>query len=202
MTVQPGLTATDGRPTPGEPLAIAFANTRYAVHGTLHEGLASPAHLAAWLRANAALPASPNLAATGPSDLDDAGLAAFVGLRDAIRSLIQSALDGEPPHARDLRLLNAAAGTAPAWPVLRFHDGVPGIVERTAETAARTALGAIARDAVRVLGGARRDAVRACQAPGCVQYFLKDHPRREWCCAACGNRARVARHYQRRKGGR
>ena len=33
----------------------------------------------------------------------------------------------------------------------------------------------------------------------CVQYFVKDHPRREWCSAACGNRARVARHYTKRR---
>ena len=34
-------------------------------------------------------------------------------------------------------------------------------------------------------------------APGCVLYFIKDHPRREWCSTACGNRARAARHYAR-----
>jgi hypothetical protein len=39
--------------------------------------------------------------------------------------------------------------------------------------------------------------LRACGAPGCVLMFLKDHPRREWCSNACGNRARQARHYDR-----
>ena len=38
---------------------------------------------------------------------------------------------------------------------------------------------------------------RATHAPGCVLYFVQDHPRREWCSTACGNRARVARHYDR-----
>jgi hypothetical protein len=41
--------------------------------------------------------------------------------------------------------------------------------------------------------------LRACQAPGCVLYFVKDHPRREWCSTACGNRARAARHYRRHR---
>ncbi|WP_225993278.1 CGNR zinc finger domain-containing protein [Actinomadura rudentiformis] len=41
--------------------------------------------------------------------------------------------------------------------------------------------------------------LRACLAPGCVLYFLKNHPRREWCTAACGNRARGARHYRRHR---
>jgi predicted RNA-binding Zn ribbon-like protein len=43
-----------------------------------------------------------------------------------------------------------------------------------------------------------REALRACHALGCVLLFLKDHPRREWWCNACGNRARQARHYARR----
>ncbi|MFI6847287.1 CGNR zinc finger domain-containing protein [Kitasatospora sp. NPDC050467] len=33
--------------------------------------------------------------------------------------------------------------------------------------------------------------------PGCVLYFVKKHPRREWCSAGCGTRARAARHYER-----
>jgi predicted RNA-binding Zn ribbon-like protein len=33
-----------------------------------------------------------------------------------------------------------------------------------------------------------------------VLYFVKTHPRREWCSVACGNRVRAARHYQRGRG--
>jgi predicted RNA-binding Zn ribbon-like protein len=42
--------------------------------------------------------------------------------------------------------------------------------------------------------------LRACYAPGCVLYFVQDHPRREWCSTACGNRVRAARHYRRHRG--
>ena len=41
--------------------------------------------------------------------------------------------------------------------------------------------------------------LRACLGPGCVLYFVQQHPRREWCSAGCGNRARVARHYHRHR---
>jgi predicted RNA-binding Zn ribbon-like protein len=41
----------------------------------------------------------------------------------------------------------------------------------------------------------------ACHAPGCVLYFLKTHPRREWCSVTCGNRVRAARHYERIRAG-
>ncbi|MFI1485060.1 CGNR zinc finger domain-containing protein [Streptomyces sp. NPDC020747] len=44
-----------------------------------------------------------------------------------------------------------------------------------------------------------RQRLRACHAPRCVRYFLKDHPRQEWCKPSCGNRARVARHHERHK---
>ncbi|WP_433236869.1 CGNR zinc finger domain-containing protein [Streptosporangium sp. CA-135522] len=47
----------------------------------------------------------------------------------------------------------------------------------------------------RMLNGSVEADLRACHAPGCVLFFVKDHHRREWCSAACGNRARAARHY-------
>jgi predicted RNA-binding Zn ribbon-like protein len=58
-------------------------------------------------------------------------------------------------------------------------------------------LSRIAEQGVELFTGPRRASLRACHAPGCVLYFVRDHPRREWCSAGCGNRARVARHYQR-----
>nr|WP_083986585.1 CGNR zinc finger domain-containing protein [Frankia sp. EI5c] len=50
-----------------------------------------------------------------------------------------------------------------------------------------------------MLGGGSGAAPRSCAAPGCPLFFVKHHPRREWCSAACGNRARVARHYARQR---
>ncbi|WP_217901388.1 MULTISPECIES: CGNR zinc finger domain-containing protein [unclassified Rhodococcus (in: high G+C Gram-positive bacteria)] len=35
-----------------------------------------------------------------------------------------------------------------------------------------------------------------CDAPRCGQLFLQDR----WCCSACGNRARAARHHAVKKG--
>ncbi|WP_073946146.1 CGNR zinc finger domain-containing protein [Streptomyces kebangsaanensis] len=45
----------------------------------------------------------------------------------------------------------------------------------------------------------RREQLRACTAPRCVRYFVKSHGRQEWCKPSCGNRARAARHYRRRR---
>lgn len=73
---------------------------------------------------------------------------------------------------------------------------------RSAGAGADAALAWIADQAVRLFAGPERSALRACQGPGCVLYFVRNHPRREWCSAGCGNRARVARHYQRHHAGR
>lgn len=65
---------------------------------------------------------------------------------------------------------------------------------------ADTERAAIAAEAVELFTGEDRVLLRACYAPGCVLYFVKDHPRREWCSPSCGNRARAARHYRRNRG--
>jgi predicted RNA-binding Zn ribbon-like protein len=61
------------------------------------------------------------------------------------------------------------------------------------------ALARVAADAIALLGGDDAAKLRACSAPPCVQYFVKTHPRREWCSQACGNRVRAARHYRRQR---
>ena len=61
----------------------------------------------------------------------------------------------------------------------------------------RSALAGLGHEAITLLTGPAAVNLRACNAPGCVLYFVKSHPRREWCSEACGNRARAARHYQR-----
>ncbi|MFP3992446.1 CGNR zinc finger domain-containing protein, partial [Streptomyces sp. E11-3] len=58
---------------------------------------------------------------------------------------------------------------------------------------------AIARAAIAFLAGPDRAKLRACHGPRCVRYFLKEHPRQEWCKPSCGNRARVARHHERHR---
>ncbi len=58
-------------------------------------------------------------------------------------------------------------------------------------------LGGLAADAIEFLASGPE--LRACLAPGCVLYFVKDHPRRAWCSTGCGNRVRAARHYARRR---
>jgi predicted RNA-binding Zn ribbon-like protein len=170
------------------PVAIQFANSRYAVRGRLQEGIGTVEDLSAWLR--------DHLPMSEVSNVNIRNVDNFLALRDAIRAGFGACVAGEPPKAEWLAVLNLAARAAPSWPEL---DAAYEITERTGSGALAAAHAALARDAIRLLAGPLRMDLRACGAPGCVKFFVRDHPRREWCCDHCGNRARAARHYRRHR---
>jgi predicted RNA-binding Zn ribbon-like protein len=190
-----------GAPVRGEPLSIEFANTRYAVRGTPRDGIGTEADLRAWLAAESAALGLGADARLAPIQPGEPGVGAFLELRDAIRSLLRAAADGQPLDQVDVSVLNRSAAMAPSWPELKVTDDSCAIIERTGAGIAESALGAIARDAVKVLSGPLHLEVRECHAPGCILFFVRNHPRREWCSAGCGNRARAARHYRKQHAG-
>jgi predicted RNA-binding Zn ribbon-like protein len=198
-------------PLLGEPLPVELMNTVWADRDGVHDALRDRDGTRAWLRAVAAradLMTPDDVDALIASDLDRLGRR-LVDLRDALRRLAAEATgDPRPAAASDTRglaaavtALNRAAGHTPHWSALSWTPGRhPSRHTRTGGPAASAAVSAIADDAVALFGQDVRHRLRACLAPGCVLYFLKDHPRREWCSAGCGNRARSARHYQRHRG--
>lgn len=80
---------------------------------------------------------------------------------------------------------------------LTFRDGQLQAIDKEHASPCRSALAGLGHHALELLTGPTAVNLRACNAPHCVLYFVKSHPRREWCSDACGNRARAARHYQR-----
>ncbi len=122
-------------------------------------------------------------------------------LRDALRVLAADRTADPRPVAAGhhdrvaeaVATVNAASALAPSWPVL--VDGAVTIACDAGPEERR--LGELAAEAVRFFGSDPE--LRACLAPGCVLYFVKDHPRRAWCSTACGNRERAARHYARHR---
>jgi predicted RNA-binding Zn ribbon-like protein len=197
-------------PLLGEPLPVELMNTIWADRDGVHDALREPADTAAWLNAIAPrldLPVVPALGALTPDDLDQLGRR-LQTLRDALRRLAAEATDDPRPAAASatkelhdaLTTVNRAAGAAPRWSALTWTPGErPARQPRTSGPPTAAALSAIAEEAIALFGRDEPLQLRACQAPGCVLYFLKDHPRREWCSPACGNRARAARHYQRHR---
>jgi predicted RNA-binding Zn ribbon-like protein len=179
-------------PVRKEPLPVELGNTVYADGGRVLDGLADARGLRAWLGALAdRLPV--RAGAVEAPRLED-----FHALRTAVRSALEAVVEGRPVPEGARAELNRASERCPQSLHLAQHGRERvSQVRYHAPTATDTVLGVIAAKTIELISGPRADDLRACRAPGCVLMFLKDHPRREWCSATCGNRARQARHYAR-----
>lgn len=202
-------------PLLGEPPPVELMNTIWADRSGVHDALSTDAEVLAWLRA-----VGPRLAGEAP------GVATWLGadqpvdlgntaielrrLRDALRRLTaESTQDPRPAaasaiseHDQALKVLNQVAATSPSWPTLRWPPGArPGRTLHFARPAGTGIASLLAAEFITMLSSGSQPRLRACLAPGCVLYFVKEHNRREWCSTTCGNRARAARHYRRRKNG-
>jgi predicted RNA-binding Zn ribbon-like protein len=189
-------------PIRSEPLPVELMNTIWADRDGVHDALETVDGLDAWLAAIA-----PRVTVAGAKRRpDEAELAEFRAVRNGLRALAAEQTHDERPmavapghdRAASIRSLNVAVAAAPSWSEIEWAtDGLPIVSRKSAATSTAAALADIGERALRLFSGAERDELRACQAPGCVLYFVHDHPRREWCSSVCGNRARVARHYAR-----
>ncbi len=181
---------------PSEPRPVRLMNTAWADRAGVHDDLTSIDALRAWL-SDTGLPVTAGYQAdlAQARSLRDAlrRLAAFVTADSRLRAVTGMAAEqalatvnemlAHAPPAR----LHLAAGTVSYGPPAPSPD-----IQRVLAT--------VAAEGADLLT-APDSSLRACQAPGCVLYFVKDHPRRAWCSLACGNRARAARHYARHRTG-
>lgn len=188
-----------------EPLAVELMNTVGLADGVLQDGLEDAAGVAAWLDAfGDRISAEAGTALVGPNRLDAVGARRLRDLRDALRKLAAEATD-DPRSATTPELTRQEAiktlnPLARVWPELSWPAS--GLPSRRFRTADDLAVGLIAHQAVELFAGPGRLQLRACIAPGCALFFFKRSTRREWCSPACGNRARVARHYVRHHAAR
>ncbi|MGU3431998.1 CGNR zinc finger domain-containing protein [Actinomycetes bacterium M1A6_2h] len=176
---------------PGEPVPVQFMNTIWADTGGVHDGLDK------WVISVIV----PGMGTPTVTEFYDARR-----LRDALRRLAAFTTDDSRPAAQSA-LESIDDAIAAVNDALRFRAG-PRIVLRddhihtelvSNASAIRAALADIAEASLTLVGDGT--ALRACGAPGCVLYFVKTHPRREWCSEGCGNRVRAARHYRRVRAG-
>ena len=186
----PSPSAGSGNEAP----SVRLANTQYLVRGRLHDSLGSRASAVDWLRAELASPDLRALCGTTPASsitLDKDELVALKLLRDTLTALFATA----PPFAPEqVAVLNTMCRRAPSWIEL---DTAGRLVHQQDVPLPERARAAYAADAIEILSGARGTTVRQCQASGCVQFFVSNRRQQQWCSDSCGNRARVARHYQR-----
>lgn len=177
---------------------MRLMNTIWADTRGVHDELTSPAVLREWLTA---------VGDHDDSDLVDANeqdLADALLLRDSLRRLAAYTTDDKRPSAQSpitdvgaaIAAVNAVIADSPNTQ-LALRDGQLHAINPPRASPTRSALAQLGQDAVDLLTGPTAVKLRACNAPGCVLYFVKTHPRREWCSEGCGNRVRAARHYQR-----
>ncbi len=180
-------------PLLGEPIALELANTIPGSEENVGADLLAEADDAAdWLAA----------AGFSRPDDPDLALAELRSLREAVRGTAELLLADRRPSAEFLHTLNEAAGRRPTTPIIRYRRGGLEVIENLSGTALEDALGQIARDAVRLFGGAGAGRIKRCEGPGCRRLFWAASSRRRWCSPRlCGNRVRVARHYRRSRAG-
>jgi predicted RNA-binding Zn ribbon-like protein len=189
---------------PGETAPVRLMNTIWADTAGVHDDLTTPTALHDWLITVDHRYAADAVGEPRPDELAEAKL-----LRDSLRRLAAFSTEDPRPAAQSpvdsvddaVAAVNQAITQLPhAQLVVR---GGRLNRDRSAPTSpTRIALAELAHDSMDMLTGSGATKLRACLAPGCVRYFVRSHPRREWCSETCGNRARAARHYRRIRAAR
>ncbi|MFF5635788.1 CGNR zinc finger domain-containing protein [Streptomyces sp. NPDC012825] len=197
-------TAVEHLPLSGEPLPLDLVNTTYirgGLRGQFLDALVTPDDLDVWLAAHreAFSPGlGPALARAAPSEAAD--VLAFVELRQALRGVTHALTSRLVPDPDHIAVVNAAARSAARWSELGPGPSLVAVPRWLEDDPRRVARGEVATAAVALFSGESAGRIRACEAPGCILYFVKVHARRAWCTAGCGNRVRVARHSRRARG--
>ena len=116
-------------------------------------------------------------------------------LRADLRALLYAHARARQLPEAPRRRINALSAAAPAFPVLASAGSV--VVKHASGDPYAIFAAEVARSAIELLAG---DDTRlsVCTAPSCGLLYPPNHARQRWCCGACGNRARVARHAARR----
>jgi predicted RNA-binding Zn ribbon-like protein len=181
----------DGWEWLGQPLALDLANSLPRIRpGKTRDLLASDDDLDRWLASQAH-----RLPRVGHgSDR----LAAFRELRDAVHEALSAAAAGDPLPRHATQALNATSARSQGHVRLRVGDGTAKAELAGSGTPLDRTLSTIARSAIELLASPDRERLRICSAPSCGFFFF-GRPDQEWCSIPCGNRARAARHYARRR---
>jgi predicted RNA-binding Zn ribbon-like protein len=120
-------------------------------------------------------------------------------LRAAVRDVLDAHLAGRMPQATSIEDLNAATAAAPAsLRLVQTDDGLHAETRWHTEYGGNAGLASIARETIELMADPERLALlRRCANPNCSMLFLAEHKRRQFCVGSiCGNRTRVARHYE------
>ena len=173
--------------------ALDLANTALALPEGEFDLLATPEAARQWLMEWGLVPSEAVLQEVCAVRLRD--------LRGQVRALLVAQVDGVAPPAGALSAVNAALTRAPSADILRWdetsglHRAPPHPTDRFVDRA----LASLAADAAELLTGPEASRLAACGSPPCRRFLVRTHAARQWCSVRCGDRARAARAYARRK---
>ena len=122
-------------------------------------------------------------------------------VRDALRELLDAAVDRRPPDDAALREVNRALRTNYAYELVPAADGV-SLDHRHEGDPISGALARLSEAIARELTQEDKERMRICANDECRWVFHDNSPagRRKWCdMSSCGNRAKAARHRERKK---
>jgi predicted RNA-binding Zn ribbon-like protein len=177
----------------GGNLAIDFANTVVAFDGKQFDLISSPEKLLAWFNA-AKMPLEKKLT---PAEYSTA-----ITLRNTIRSVLQDHYKGNQPSPEKISCINDHLIAKRQATLKILGDGSFTLTSQPQTWQANRAFAEITYEITEVLVNASRASLKMCAANDCILYFrdISRSGRRRWCSMeTCGNRAKVAAHYQRTK---
>jgi predicted RNA-binding Zn ribbon-like protein len=125
-------------------------------------------------------------------------LEGICALRDHVHRLLTALVEETelPPEA--IAAVNRASAQRPVVPQLGLAAGALTATERAGSASPiDQLLGQLAQATIALIAEQESGPLRVCHAPSCGMFF---RGQRRWCCEACGNRARAARHYGRKRG--
>jgi predicted RNA-binding Zn ribbon-like protein len=190
----PQATTFDSFGWQGRDRCLALADTVVVVRGAeTIDLLVTEADLRRWLEAH-----EPWLGPVAPRDAP--ALPTVHRLRAAIRDLLFAASRGESLSRDAAAVLNEYAAASPSYRRLEVSGTRrPRAVRVSAGDRPSQVLAVVADAAIDLISGPDLERLRICPAPSCGMFFLEGRSGQQWCSTSCGNRARVARHYDRTK---
>lgn len=180
---------TDPRPLVGEPISVDLLNTVWRDAAGDHDLLADLDGLQLWQAGHD----------LGGAPASEAARLVLVRARQALRRHVKGLLAPPPPLSAESELNEILAS---GWFGRRLEGASP-VTRPDVDDPARLAAWIAVEDYLQLL---ERDPgrLRRCANPECVLHFFDISKRgdRRWCSmAGCGNRAKAARHYARRRQG-
>lgn len=176
-------------------MALALVNTEVQVGGRRVDLIPDEATAGDWLERHDLGPLPKSAQSAWPDGLH--------ALRESLGEVLRAVADGRPPPPKHLRRLNDTARRAPGARQLGWRQDAVTVDWKPAgrPAALDVLLARIAEDGIR-LAAEEGTRLRNCGAQDCARMLVAHDPRRVWCSTACGDRTRVARHYEKQRRSR